>query len=48
MGYGGVEGAFSEDALIKYFGDKVKKVNYEQFEWVFEALKEDKIDYGVL
>ena len=48
IGYGGVEGAFSEEALIKYFGDKVKKVNYEQFEWVFEALKEDKIDYGVL
>ena len=38
IGYGGVEGAFSEEALIKYFGDKVKKVNYEQFEWVFEAL----------
>lgn len=48
IGYGGVEGAFSEEALIKYFGDNANRKNYEQFEWVFEALKEGAIDYGVL
>ena len=48
IGYGGVEGAFSEEALIKYFGEKAERINYEQFEGVFEALKAGEINYGVL
>ncbi|MEQ8153291.1 MAG: prephenate dehydratase [Clostridiaceae bacterium] len=48
VGYGGVKGAFSEEALMKFFGDKPKRINYEQFEGVFQGLKNGEIDYGVV
>lgn len=44
----GVEGAFSESALIEYFGEETKKISVDDFEDVFKSLKEDKCDYGIL
>jgi chorismate mutase/prephenate dehydratase len=48
VGFQGVAGSFSEEALINYFKeDKITK-NYTQFEDVFTALSKGEIDYGVL
>lgn len=44
----GVPGAFSESALIEYFGDDVERMNVEDFEDVFKSLKEGRCDYGIL
>ena len=48
IGYQGVEGSFSEEALRKYFNfyDSIK--NYEEFKDVFDALKNDEIQYAIL
>lgn len=48
IGYQGTLGSFSEEALVKYFGDSYNKKNYMEFEDVFKALKEKDIDYGIL
>ena len=48
IGYQGVKGSFSEEAMIKYFGENHKNTNYEEFEEVFIALKSKEIDYGIL
>lgn len=48
VGFQGVRGSFSEQALVEYFGDDVKTKNLSDFEDVFEALKDDDIDYSVL
>ena len=48
IGYQGVKGSFSEEAMIKYFGENHKNTNYEEFEEVFIALKSNEIDYGIL
>ena len=34
--------------MIKYFGENQVNNNYEEFEDVFLALKNDEIDYGIL
>lgn len=47
VGYAGVPGAFAHQALLEYFGE-IKNVNYERFQDVYEALKNDEIDYGVV
>jgi chorismate mutase/prephenate dehydratase len=47
VGYQGVEGAFSYQAMKSYFKD-VKSNNYNTFEDVFIALKNKEIDYGIL
>lgn len=47
IGYAGVPGAFAHQALLEYFGDE-KCINYEHFQDVYEALKNDEIDYGVV
>lgn len=45
----GVPGAFSEQALVEYFGKDVQTTNVNQFEDVFKSLKNnEKIDYGIL
>lgn len=46
--YQGVPGAFSEEALVKYFGEDTDRTNVDDFEDVFKALKDVKCDYGVL
>lgn len=48
VGYQGVPGSFSYEALEKFYGNVVKKQNYLTFEEVFEALKKGEIRYGVL
>ena len=46
--YQGVAGAYSEMACINFFGDASKNFGVEQFEDVFEALKNGAADYAVL
>jgi chorismate mutase/prephenate dehydratase len=49
IGYYGVKGSFTEEAMIKYFGDNNKEAKaYEEFEDVFTAVKSGEIDYGVV
>lgn len=47
VGYQGVPGSFSSQAMRAYFGD-VNSTNYEKFEDVFKAMKNNEIDYGVV
>ncbi|QAA33961.1 prephenate dehydratase [Clostridium manihotivorum] len=48
LGYPGVNGSYSEEALLQFFGAKHSTSNYERFEDVFKALAKDEIDFGVL
>ena len=48
VGFQGVSGSFSEEALFNYFGSEINTCSFNQFEEVFKALKEDKIKYGIL
>lgn len=48
VGFQGVAGSFSEEALIGYFGEGYDTKGYQEFEDVFEALKYGEIDYGIL
>lgn len=48
VGFQGVPGSFSENALETYFGKETKRKNFQQFEDVFKALQNDEIDYGVV
>lgn len=47
-GYQGVEGSFSQEAMIQYFGEKIETQNYKTFEDIFIAVKNNEINYGVL
>jgi len=48
VGYQGVEGSYSEEALIAYFGEQNPRENYTHFEDVFKALDLGEIQYAVL
>lgn len=48
IGYQGVEGSFSEEALIKYFNKSIGTKNYEEFIDVFKALENNEIEYAIL
>ena len=48
VGFQGVEGAFSHQALIEYFGKEIKTSCYLSFRHIFEALNQGQIKYGVL
>jgi len=48
IGFYGVRGSFSEEAMIKYFGENKEAKDYEEFENVFAAVKTGDIDYGVI
>lgn len=48
VGFQGVSGSFSEQALLEYFGYDISTKPVEQFEDIFIELKNNKIDYGVL
>lgn len=48
VGFFGAPGSFSEEAMIKYFGNIEKPNDYDEFEDVFLAVKNDEIKYGVL
>ncbi|NLO97851.1 MAG: chorismate mutase, partial [Peptococcaceae bacterium] len=49
VGYQGMPGSFSEQAVLEYFGDgPLERKNYASFEDVCKALQAKDIDYGVL
>lgn len=48
VGFQGVPASFSHEALVGYFGDKVRAVGFDDFEDVFESLRNGNIDYGIL
>ncbi|OOM77276.1 P-protein [Clostridium puniceum] len=48
IGFYGVRGSFTEEAMIKYFGENKEAKAYEEFENVFVAIKNGELDYGVL
>ncbi|MAE43227.1 prephenate dehydratase [Candidatus Woesearchaeota archaeon] len=48
VAYQGIEGSYSEVALFKHFGKNVKAVGHQTFEEVFEAVKKNKADCGIL
>lgn len=48
VGFQGVPGSFSEKALNSYFGKETQRQHYVHFKDVFEALKKDEIDYGIV
>lgn len=48
IGYQGLEGAFSEEAVLKFFNNPKNTKKYEHFEDVFEAIAKKEINYGVL
>lgn len=48
IGFFGVSGSFTEEAMIKYFGNVKDPKAYDEFEDVFMAVKNDEIDYGVV
>ncbi len=48
VGFQGVSGSFSEEALIQYFGEDVCQKAYKEFEDVFVALKNNEIRCGIL
>lgn len=48
VGFQGVRGSFSEEALIKFFGSSNGAKSYEEFDDVFVAMKNKEIDYAIL
>ena len=46
--YQGVPGAYSQQAMIKYFGKDVENFNVKTFRDAFEAVKDGRADYAVL
>ena len=48
IGYQGVKGSFSEEAMIKYFGENHTTTDYEEFEDVFVALKNNEVKKIIL
>ena len=48
VAYQGILGAYSEAALYQYFGRNVKAMGFETFEDVFNAVKNGKVNYGIL
>lgn len=48
VGFQGVAGSFSEEALYNYFPNDVDTKTFEQFEDVFIGLDHNEINYGVL
>lgn len=48
IGYYGVLGSYSHEAMLNIFGEGYNEVNSESFEGVFKLLEEGKIRYGVV
>ena len=49
VGYQGIAGCYSEKAIFKFFGDnKVSTTSFKEFESVFRAVEQSKIDYGII
>lgn len=48
IGFFGVSGSFTEEAMFKYFGRVKDPKAYDEFDDVFLAVKNNEIDYGVV
>jgi len=48
VGFPGVRGSFSEEALLKFFGEDSDSISYDGFEDVFKAIETGEIEYGML
>ena len=48
VGYQGVPGSFSEQALRQFFTNGEATMEFRNFEDVFEALHEGRVEYGIL
>ena len=48
IGFQGINGSFSEEALFNYFGEATNTSAYKYFEDVFVAISEGIVDYGIL
>lgn len=48
IGFQGVAGSFSHEAVISYFGESPKTNCYLNFKDVFDAIEKDEVKYGVL
>lgn len=48
VGFQGVAGSFSEQALLDYFGEDTKTKAVDQFEDIFTQLENESIKYGIL
>ncbi|HBG8064279.1 TPA: prephenate dehydratase [Clostridioides difficile] len=48
VGFPGKSDSFTEEALNKFFNKKTAKKQFKEFEDVFIALKNKKIDYGII
>lgn len=48
VGFPGISGSFTEEALNKFFNKKISKKQFKEFEDVFIALKNKEIDYGII
>ena len=48
IAYMGIPGAFSESAVVGFFGDSCKRDHYKTFEEVFHAVAMDEAKYGVV
>ncbi len=44
----GVPGAFSEEALIRFFGENVERYHVTEFKDIMRAVQQEEADYGVL
>ena len=48
VGYNGVPGAFSESAVVGFFGEDSDRVPFKTFEEIFAAVADGHVKYGVL
>jgi prephenate dehydratase len=48
VGFQGVHGAYSEQALRQHFGDAVEACPYPSFSALLEAIQSGKVTYGIL
>ena len=48
VAYQGIKGAYSESAVYMHFGSKAKAIGYNTFYEVFEAVRQKKVDCGLV
>lgn len=48
IAYNGIPGAFSESAVVGFFGEDSERVCFRTFEEIFAAVAEGRVRYGVL
>ena len=48
VAYNGVPGAFSESAVVGFFGENCERIHFKTFEEIFAAVANGSVKYGVL